>query len=156
MPTTNQEQLYTFDLVNGQPNVQLIMFNTEDPSWVGLKYPNGDMFTGFVQQFTYLQDPTISNRSFSPFVGHFLNGILHSLTEPAFIIKRNTGRIKATHWLKHGKNHREDGAAYYAPDGRCAYYLDGIELSLAAYYERQKNTIHAEKIMALILSSRTQ
>ena len=55
-------------------------------------------------------------------------------------------------WYLNGKFHRLDGPSVELCNGYKFWYLNGKEYTFEQYWNIQKNTEHANKIMAYILS----
>lgn len=58
-------------------------------------------------------------------------------------------------WILNGKIHHPIKPAYNV-DERIEYWLDGIELTFEQFWEKQKDTIYANKIMANLLGSKLE
>lgn len=147
MPTTNNTHLIVS--LNGKPNITIkpIAQINGGRLW-GFRHRNDESVNGYVEYDG-------ANSMFSPFTAHLSNGLVHCLDAPAMVLRRLT-TLKPFQelWAVNGKLHREDGAALIQLySGWNEYYLNDELLTLAQFYERQKHTIHATKIMALLLAS---
>jgi hypothetical protein len=61
----------------------------------------------------------------------------------------------AKEWLQNGLYHRPDGPAVEIGRTYKAWYLDGDFLGFEKYWERQKDTEYAPRIMAYMLGAKT-
>lgn len=97
------------------------------------------------------------------FIGHIKNTIGQIIEDTHY--KLFTGihnHEYFTAYYKDGKLHKEDGEAVlakpqtqssYSFERNFYYYLNGIKYSFDQYFEKQKNTIYASKIIAEKLGS---
>ena len=137
--------------LNGQPNITIkpVAQIGGGRLW-GFRYTNNKPVNGYVEYDG-------ANITFSPFTAHLSNGLSNCLDAPAMVLRRlNTLQPFSMYWAVNGKIHREDGPALIDLPNDHYYYLNDERLTLAQFYERQKHTIHATKIMALLLASKHQ
>jgi hypothetical protein len=75
------------------------------------------------------------------------NGIPNNFTGIAIYPSGNK------YWYVKGKRHRLDGPAIEYSDGSKYWYVEGKKLTFEQFWEKQKNTEYAPKIMADMLGA---
>lgn len=128
-------------------NKQFILFRNVESIFDQVKCFNGSLFNGKLETNS---DIDIKGQiKLGPFTAYYKDGKIHN---------DNGWGICFCHtmwfyWCQDGMPHRLDGPAIVSY--RCAdYFIEGKEYTFEQFWNKQKDTIHATKIMANILGQK--